>query len=153
MTRALSVVTLTIALSGSILAAQGKPNLAGTWKLTSGGDGGPFTSAEMIVAQDEKMLTVTTSGQMGEIKTTYNLDGSEGTSNLDFGGNTIARTTKLAWEGEKLVLTTKADFGGQAFETKAVWTVDASGALTVETTRPDFQGGGGPVTTKASYKK
>jgi hypothetical protein len=34
-----------------------------------------------------------------------------------------------------------------------VMSVDAAGNLVVETTRPDFQGGGGPVTTKMSYKK
>jgi hypothetical protein len=31
--------------------------------------------------------------------------------------------------------------------------LDASGNLVVVSTRPDFQGGGAPVTTKAMYKK
>ena len=34
-----------------------------------------------------------------------------------------------------------------------VMSLDPSGNLVVETTRPDFQGGGAPVTTKMSYKK
>ena len=56
-------------------------------------------------------------------------------------------------DGSKLVLTTIANFQGQSFETKQVWTLGADGTLTVEATRPDFQGGGAPVTTKAVYKK
>jgi hypothetical protein len=144
---------LVVALSGLSLAAQDKPNFAGTWKLTSEGGGDPFTAPQMVVTQDDKMLTVTTSGQMGEIRTTYSLDGTEGSSPLDFGGNSIARTTQLAWEGSKLMMTTKANFGEMPFETKATWTLGADGALQVETTRPDFQGGGGPVTTKGTYKK
>jgi hypothetical protein len=31
--------------------------------------------------------------------------------------------------------------------------LDPSGTLLVESTRPDFQGGGAPVTTKSTYKK
>jgi hypothetical protein len=31
--------------------------------------------------------------------------------------------------------------------------LDASGNLVVVSTRPDFQDGGAPVTTKATYKK
>jgi hypothetical protein len=31
--------------------------------------------------------------------------------------------------------------------------IDAAGNLLVESTRPDFQGGGGPITTKMTYKK
>ena len=42
---------------------------------------------------------------------------------------------------------------GQSFETKSVWSLSADGTLLVEVTRPDFQGGGAPITTKAAYKK
>lgn len=153
MTRALSVATFVAALSVSSLAVQEKPNFAGTWKLTSDAAGDPLTAPELAVAQDAKTFVITTSGQFGEFKTTYNVDGTEANSPFELAGNSIARTTKLTWEGTKLVLVTKADFGGQPFETKAVWSVDGSGTLLVESTRPDFQGGGGPVTTKATYKK
>jgi hypothetical protein len=43
--------------------------------------------------------------------------------------------------------------GGQAFEVKSVVTSGPDGTMVVETTFPDFQGGGGPITNKASYKK
>jgi outer membrane protein assembly factor BamB len=134
------------------LAAQAKPSFTGSWKLSSDPGGDAFISPTMAVAQDEKLLTVTTTGQFGELKTTYNVDGTEGKSPLDFNGNTMDRTSKLAWDGDKMVLTTTSDFGGQSFEVKQVWSLAADGSLLIESTRPDFQGGG-PVTTKATYKK
>ena len=94
------------------LAAQAKPSFTGSWKLSSDPGGDAFISPTMAVAQDEKVLTVTTTGQFGELKTTYNVDGTEGKSPLDFNGNTIDRTSKLAWDGDKMVLTTTSDFGG-----------------------------------------
>jgi len=45
------------------------------------------------------------------------------------------------------------NIGGNTVETSMVMALDPDGNLSVETTRPDFQGGGGPVTTKATYKK
>jgi outer membrane protein assembly factor BamB len=134
------------------LAAQAKPSFTGSWKLSSDPGDDAFISPTVVVAQDEKVLTVTTTGQFGEFKTTYNLDGTDGKSPLDFNGNTLDRTSKLAWDGDKLVLTTSSDFGGQSFEVKQVWSLAADGSLLIESTRPDFQGGG-PVTTKATYKK
>ena len=151
MKRLISLVSVCVAVVCSVVAAQEKPSFVGTWKLTSDA-ADPFTAPQVVVAQDAKTLTLTASSQMGEFKTTFNLDGTPAKSPLDFQGNTIDRTTKLAWDGNKMVLTTTSDFGGTAFETKAVWSLGADGALQVETTRPDFQGGG-PVTTKATYKK
>ena len=45
------------------------------------------------------------------------------------------------------------DIQGQAVETSLVLSLDPSGNLVVESTRPDFQGGGAPITTKMTYKK
>lgn len=147
-------VSLLVGLA-AVGAAQTKPNFAGKWAIQGDApaSAGMMTPASMTVTQDEKTITVTTAGQMGEIKTTYNLDGSEAKSPLEFNGTSIERTTKAAWDGGKLALTTVANFQGQSFETKQVWALGADGVLTVDTTRPDFQGGGAPVTTKATYKK
>lgn len=151
MKRVMSLIGVCVALVGAVLAAQEKPSFAGTWKL-NGDAPDPFTPPQMVVAQDAKMMTVTTTSQMGELKTIYNVDGTPAKSPLEFQGNTIDRTTKLAWDGNKLVLTVTSDFGGQSFETKAVWSLGADGVLQVESTRPDFQGGA-PVTSKLTYKK
>jgi hypothetical protein len=153
MTRACSLFAVCLALAGSVLVAQDKPNFVGTWKLPADAQPEPFIPPQMVVALDGKTMTVVATGQMGEFKTTYNMDGTEAKSPIQFNGDTIDRTTKAAWDGNKLVMTVIANFNGQSFETKTVWSLGADGALQVELTRPDFQGGGGPITSKLTYKK
>jgi hypothetical protein len=153
MKRLLSIVMAVLAVTLTAAAtAQDKPDFTGTWKLV-GEAPDQFTPSQMVVAKDATLLTVTTTGQMGEFKTTYKLDGTAGSSPLDFQGNTIDRTTKMAWNDNKLTLTAVSDMGGQAFEVKSVVSSGPDGTLMVETTFPDFQGGGGPITTKTTYKK
>ena len=156
MKRVLTSVGIVAILLGVALSGQAKPNFAGKWTLVQDANaaaGGMMTAGQMTVAQDDKTLTVTTTGQMGEIKTAYSMDGKEMKSPLEINGMSIDRVTKAAWDGNKLVLTTIADFQGQGFETKQVWSLAADGSLAVDSTRPDFQGGGAPVTTKLTYKK
>jgi hypothetical protein len=107
----------------------------------------------MTVVQDAGALTVTTTSPMGEFKTSYKLDGSEAPSPMEFNGTTIDRMVKLVWEGSKLLLITTSKMEGQSFEFKSAWTLTADGTLATETTVPDFQGGGAPITMKATYKK
>ena len=90
---------------------------------------------------------------MGEFKTTYKLDGTAGSSPLDFQGNMIDRTTKATWNENKLTLSAVSDMGGQTIEIKSVVSGGPDGTMIIETTFPDFQGGGGPITSKATYKK
>jgi hypothetical protein len=151
MKKLLSFVLAALALTTAV-AAQQKPDFTGTWKLT-GEAADQFTPSQIVVAKDAAMLSVTTTGQMGEFKTTYKLDGTAGPSPLDFQGNQIDRTTKMTWNENKLTLTAASDMGGQAFEIKSVISAAPDGAMIVETTFPDFQGGGAPITTKAAYKK
>jgi hypothetical protein len=44
-------------------------------------------------------------------------------------------------------------FDGNPIQMSTVMSLDPSGHLIIESTRPDFQGGGAPITTKATYKK
>jgi hypothetical protein len=152
MKRVLSIVLASVALVTAAANAQDKPDFTGTWKL-AGEAQDQFTPSQIVVAKDTALLTVTVTGQMGEFKTTYKLDGTAGSSPLDFQGNTIDRTTKLAWNENKLTLTAASDMGGQPFEIKSVISAGPDGTMLVETTFPDFQGGGAPITTKATYKK
>ena len=143
-------------------SAQAKPSFAGKWTLVPdpnapapagrGGRGmGGGLGQEFTAAQDEKTLTVTTSNpQIGEMKSTFNLDGSETKNPLTFNGNTINRVSTAKWDGSKLVVATQTDFNGNTAETTQTWTLDASGNLNVETTN-NFNGT--PTTTKATYKK
>ena len=151
MKRILSIVSMGLTLA-VMAAAQDKPDFTGTWKLV-GEAGDQLTPSQIVVAKDTTLLTVTITGQMGEFKTTYKLDGTAGSSPLDFGGNLMDRTTKMSWNENKLTLTATGDMGNGAFEVKSVVSAGPEGTMVVETTFPDFQGGGGPITTKATYKK
>ena len=135
------------------VTAQSKPCFAGSWKLTSDPSAGPFVASQLVVSDDGKVFTIVSTSQMGELKTVYNLDGSPAQSPLDFDGNKIDRSTKAVWDGAKLVLTTTSDFGGMPFEVKQVLSLGADGTLSVQSTFPDFQGGGTPTTSTATYKK
>ena len=150
------ILAMSLLVASATLAAQtqtAKPSFTGTWKLTSDPSAGMFVSSQLVASDDGKVMTVAATSQMGESKTIYNLDGSVAKSPLEFGGNTIDRTTKAAWDGAKLVLTTTTDFGGMTFEIKQVWSLGTDGTLAVDTTAPDFQGGGAPTTIKSTYKK
>ena len=152
MKRTLSLMITVLLMTAAMAAAQDKPDFTGTWKL-AGEAPDQFTPSQIVVAKDATLLIVTITGQMGEFKTTYKLDGTSGSSPLDFQGNMIDRTTKMSWNENKLTLTAASDMGGQAFEVKSVISSGPDGTMVVETTFPDFQGGGGPITSKASYKK
>jgi len=155
MKRTLSALFACWALIGATapLAGQDKPSFVGTWKLSDPAAPETFTPTVMTVVEDATALTVTTTSQMGQFKTSYRLDGSEAPSPLDFNGMTIDRMTKLVWDGNRLLLITTSKMEGQSLEFKSTWSLTADGALATETTVPDFQGGGAPITTKATYKK
>lgn len=148
----LAMIVAALALVAAPAAAQEKPDFTGTWKLV-GEAPDQFTPSQIVVAKDATLLTVTVTGQMGEFKTTYKLDGTAGSSPLDFQGNMMDRTTKMTWNGDKLTLSASSDMGNGPFEVKSVVSAGPDGTMIVETTFPDFQGGGAPTTTKASYKK
>jgi hypothetical protein len=155
------LVALALVAPAVGLGAQSKPNFAGKWtqvpdpNAAAGGGGrgrgmGGLGQA-FTATQDEKTLTVVTSNpQIGEIKAVYNLDGSESKNPITFGGNTVDRTSKVKWDGAKLIITSTSNFQGNAVETTQAWSLDAAGMLTVESTS-NF--GGNPTTTKAQYKK
>jgi hypothetical protein len=153
MKRLVYVLSVCVALCCGTLTAQEKPNFVGTWKLFEPATPDQFTPSQIVVAQDETVMTITTVGQMGQFKTQYKLDGSVAPSPLDFNGTLIDRVTKLAWDGNKLILTATSDMNGQSVEFKSVWSLTPDGGLAVEVTFPDFQNGGAPITAKATYKK
>ena len=68
----------------------------------------------------------------------WTLDGSESKNTVTVQGNTI--DTSMTFDGNPVNVS------------MTMW-LDPSGMLTVQSTRPDFQGGGGPVTTTTTYKK
>jgi hypothetical protein len=151
-----AVTTLAIAIFLSTATAAQTPNFTGKWALVpdpaAQGPGGGLGQTA-VIKQDAATLIVTRTTQMGEFTTTYKLDGSESKNTLNFQGNAIEQLSKTKWEGGTLHVDTSMNFDGNPVQVTMALSLDAAGNLVVVSTRPDFQGGGSPVTTKATYKK
>jgi hypothetical protein len=153
----------------------GTPNFAGTWvldvsksklpEMRSGGGGGgvgggtgrmmgprgSVTGQTLTVTQDAKQLTVATDTktdgamEMPPQTNAYNLDGSESTSELKFGMQTIPAKLKASWDAGKLTLDTVATADGpqgtRTITTKQVWELaDGGKTLKVHRTRETMRG-------------
>jgi polyisoprenoid-binding protein YceI len=144
-------------LVATVASAQ-TPSFAGKWTLVPnpsaapGGFGGGL-GQEAVITQDPTTITIKRTTQMGEFTTTYKLDGSESKNTLTVQGNTIDQVSKTKWDGGTLKVDTTLNFDGNPVQVTMSMSLDPSGNLLVESTRPDFQGGGGPITTKSTYKK
>jgi hypothetical protein len=159
MKRAHTVITaaaLTLLLAGPTAAQAQTPNFSGKWTLVpdpaAQGPGGGLGQSAMI-KQETGTMTINRTTQMGEITTVYKLDGSESKNTLNFQGNAIEQLSTTKWEGGTLHVATSMNFDGNAVKVTMAMSLDPSGNLIVVSTRPDFQGGGSPVTTRATYKK
>ena len=147
-------------LAGTNLFAQAA-NLAGHWVMvvdpnapppTGRGGGRGGLGADATIAQDTKTLTVTRTTQAGEVKTVYNLDGSDSKNTMTMGGNPVEQVSQAKWVGSKLVIHTSMTFNGNARESTMSLSLDQAGNLVVESTNPG-RNGGPPVTTTTTYKK
>lgn len=150
------------------LSAQSAPNVSGKWTLVpdpaaaapggggggrggrGGGGGGQFCGNECTIAQDATSVTVTRTTQAGEQKAVYKLDGSE-SKNMQAGrgGAQTEVVSKATVEGDRIVISTTRDFGGNSVTTKTA--ISVSGDQMVVENTADF--GQGPNTTKQTYKK
>ena len=149
-------VMLAVILFTAAASAQ-TPNFTGKWTLVpdpaaTGGFGGGL-GQEATITQDAASITIKRTTQMGEFTSTYKLDGSESKNTLNVQGNAIEQISKTKWDGGTLKVETSMSFDGNPVQVTMSMSLDPSGNLLVESTRPDFQGGGAPVTTKTTYKK
>jgi len=148
-------------LIAATVIAQTPPNFAGKWTLVAdpnaapagGGRGMGGLGQEATIVQDATSLTITRTTPVGSFTNTYKLDGSESKNTLNMNGTAIEQVSKAKWDGGKLLVNTTMNFNGNPIEVSMVMSLDTTGSLVVETTRPDFQGGSTPVTTKVTYKK
>jgi hypothetical protein len=155
--RSARLATLVVTLCLAAAAAAQTPNFAGKWIMVpdpaaAGGMGGGL-GTEATITQDASTITIKRTTQMGEFTSTYKLDGSESKNTITIQGNTIDQVSTTKWDAGRLTVDTKMSFDGNPVEVGMKMSLDPSGNLLVESTRPDFQGGGAPVTTKATYKK
>lgn len=130
-------------------AQSGKVNFAGNWTFNEGksnlGDSGRrFGGGDMVVKQEANLLTVerTRTNRDGEeMKTTskYTLDGKESTN--AFGQGESKSTAKWSSDGKSLTIVTKMSFNGNDFTSTEVWTLKDSKTLSIDSTRPNRDGG------------
>ena len=161
-----TAVILAFAVAAGVYA-QARPDFSGKWVMDpasapappaggggggrGGGGGGLGFGPEFTAKQDAKMLTITRTQGDQTVTATYNLDGSESKNMVAGRGGQQEQVSKAAWDGNKLVITTTLNFGGNTVEQKRVLAIEG-GNLVIEQTQPG-RGGGEPTTTKLVYKK
>jgi hypothetical protein len=172
---------LTNLLTGALLVllavnvtAQTRPDFSGRWtsepdtqraagNTQRAGDMGSGWGSNITVTQTAERLTVEYAffarGDMQPpLRFVFALDGAETKNSVMMGRGIQAQTSKTAWEGDKLVITTGHSFAhpetGQLLmsEVKQTLTLEAPTSLVVETTRSGVLGGP-PATTRTVYRK
>jgi hypothetical protein len=181
-------VAVCVALGGSDVAGQSqaagatRPNFAGRWAVEEpAAPGGPGAQAgrgapgggrgdmgsgwgtPLAITQDDQRLVVEYAffarGDMQPpLRFTYALDGSETRNAVTMGRGSQAQLSRVSWDGEKLVISTRHSFADpstgklETMEVKQILSLDSPTALTVETVRGAVLGGQ-PTSTKTAYKK
>jgi hypothetical protein len=157
--------------------AQTKPDFSGRWSGAPppAGDGQRGASREPIsdmgsgwgssitITQTAERMTVEyvffARGDMQPpLRFVFALDGAETKNSVMMGRGIQAQTSKTAWEGEKLVITTTHSFAhpetGQPLtsEVKQTLALESPTSLIIETTRSGVLGGPSS-TTRTVYRK
>ena len=150
----LATLALVVAVASVAFAQQQKPDFSGSWTLDQnasdlgggGGGGRGMMAGPITVKHSGNTLTVERAINDNKVTTTYKLDGTESTNQMmGRGGQTVEAKSVAKWDGDKLVITTKREMGGNTVETTETWMVSGS-TLTIEST-----GGRGP--SKRVYRK
>jgi len=169
---------MTVALFAATVMGQSRPDFSGRWTIepeaktsepASGpsaaraGDMGSGWGTNPAITQTADRLTVEYTffarGDMQPpLRFVYTLDGTESKNSVMLGRGIQMQTSKTAWEGDKLIISTTHSFenpaNGQPMksEVKQTLTLASPTQLIVETTR-DGVLGGPSTTTKTVYKK
>jgi hypothetical protein len=162
-------------------AAQPRPDFSGRWTTDAPpatasqegrgqrgagpgrGDMGSGWGATITIAQDAGRLTVEYAffgrGDMQPpLKFTYALDGSETRNTVRMGRGAEVQTSKTAWNGDALVITTRHAFTDPAtgketpVEVIQKLSLESPASLVVETTRAGVLGGPSS-TTRTVYRR
>ena len=147
---------LAAACSSAVLAQT--PDFSGRWTLVpdpaaAGGGTGGGLGQSVVIRQDAASLTIVRTTPAGEITSILKLDGSESKNIANIQGSAIEQLSKARWDGATLRIETTMAVDGNSIQISSAFSLDASGNLVVVSTRPDFQGGSTPITTKNTYKK
>jgi hypothetical protein len=151
--------------------AQGKPDFSGKWTLDPAsapapapaaggggggrgggrGGGGAGFGPEFTAKQDANTLTISRTQNDQEVTATYKLDGSESKNTVAGRGGAQEQVSKAMWMGNRLMITTTLNFGGNNVEQTRTLSMEG-GILVVEQSQPG-RDGGAPQTQKLVYKK
>ena len=153
--------------------AQAKPDFSGKWALDpasapappagggggggggggrgGGRGGGAGFGQEFTVTQDASALTITRDQGGQAVNATYKLDGSESKNTVTGRNGAQEQVSKTMWMGNKLMITTTVNAGGNNVEQSRTLSLDG-GNLVVEQSQP-ARDGGAPQTQKLVYKK
>ena len=171
------LIVALVALLAVGATAQTRPDFSGRWtsEPSPAGDGQRNASGErsgdlgsgwgpnITITQTAERMTVEymffARGDMQPpLRFVFALDGTETRNSVMMGRGIQAQTSKTAWEGDKLVVTTTHSFGapetGQplASEVKQTLALESQTSLIIETTRSGVMGGPSS-TTRTAYKK
>ena len=127
------------------------------------GDMGSGWGSTINITQDQARLTVEYTffgrGDMQPpLRFTFALDGSASTNTVMMGRGMQNQTSRAAWDGARLVITTQHTLTDPATgkpvtaEVKQVLSLESPTSLVVETTRAGVLGGA-PTTTTTTYRK
>jgi len=182
MKRVATLLSAAIALFAISVMAQARPDFSGRWAIEPEpsatapgargggergggrmGDMGSGWGSSISIAQDANRLTVEYAffarGDMQPpLKFVYALDGSETKNSVMMGRGIQLQTSRTAWEGDKLIITTVHGFenpaNGQTMnvEVKRTLSLESPTLLIVETMRSGVLGGP-PSTTRTVYRK
>ena len=139
------------------LQVQSNPDFSGKWIHDAAR--GPATGGwgtEFSVAQDAKTLTITRRQGETVVTETYRLDGTESKNEfVNRGiGVPVVIVSKVAWDGSKLVISSRSSFnlGGQeqTIDTKRTLSLEG-GTLVIEANVSGMPSGMPPA--KAVYKR
>ena len=173
------VMTLVVAAAFVIVSAAGvfaqaKPDFSGKWALDPAsapappaggggggggggrggggrGGGGAGFGQEFTAKQDAGTLTISRDQGGNPVTATYKLDGSESKNTVTGRNGAQEQVSKTMWMGNKLMITTTVNFGGNNVEQSRTLSLDG-GNLVVEQSQPG-RDGGAPQTQKLVYKK
>ena len=173
-------ITALFAALAIFVAVQSRPDFSGRWTVEpppapaapapgqrAGGPGrgdmGSGWGTTITIAQDAGRLTVEYAffgrGDMQPpLKFAYALDGTETKNSVMMGRGLQVQTSKTAWSGDALVITTTHSFPDPAsgkpasVDVTQKLSLESPTSLVVETTRAGVLGGP-PTTTRTVYKK
>jgi hypothetical protein len=166
-----------VALSAISATAQTRPDFSGRWtsEPSPAGDGergargerigdmGSGWGSSITITQTAERMTVEymffVRGDMQPpLRFVFALDGAETKNSVMMGRGIQAQTSKTAWEGDKLVITTTHSFGrpetdqSLTSEVKQTLALESPTSLIIETTRSGVLGGPSS-TTRTVYRK